>query len=86
MFKYKVTCPHCGKELTYHILHRDWDRLVCSHCQTPYVVNMRMLVIVVMLFIFMICQQVYAMFLSSYISIAPALIMGVLLVFFMSNV
>lgn len=85
MFKYKVKCPHCGKELTYYLLHRDWDDLHCSHCGKAYVVNLRILVIIVMLILFLLIQNIYTVFLAAYVPIIPVLIFGVIFVLFVSN-
>lgn len=80
MFKFKVKCPHCGEEVEYRILGRDYDDLTCPHCHKRYQVNMRVSFLIIMLLLFYLCTQVYSYFLRDVISLPIALIAGVFIV------
>lgn len=81
MFKFQIKCPHCKKNIEYNIMSRNYDNITCSHCKKNISVEMRYIVPVISLFIFVICYELYAVFFRQYISIFIALIIGVVAAF-----
>ena len=81
MVKFQIQCPTCNKNVDYNILQRDYDTIKCPHCNTIFAVQMRYLIPVISLTIFICCYQLNTLILKDYIPMWITLISGIMISF-----